>query len=97
MQVIIGEYENIAINTDETTEWTVDCAMDRVDQGTGLGGVNHYAKKSIRALVNYYERRLLRDSYYGVPGAKYEIVIELSKTVLLDGERREIRIPIECK
>ena len=96
MQVKVGNYTNQKINGN-TNIRSQDCTLVKVNPNgvkMGLGGVNHFTKKSIDTLVKYYVRRLQRDGSWGFHGAKYTIEITLSN-VETDKEEM-IQIPISC-
>ena len=96
MQVKVGKYANQKINGD-TNIRSEHCALVKVNPNgvkMGLGGVNHFTKKSVDTLVKYYVRRLQRDGDWGYQGAKYTIEITLSN-VETDSEET-IQIPVSC-
>ena len=96
MDIIVGNYENRRVN-EKANVWTIDTTLEPA----GLGGVDHYMCRSVKMIVSRYVRRLKRDSNYGYPGAKYNIVIKLTKDPLKRGLFSDpdevITVPVQCQ
>ena len=93
MNIIVGEYNNVKINSSGNL-WTRNCSLV-ADNGISLGGCDHFMTKSIRGMVAYYVRRLKTDESYGFPGAKYTITITAGKSMCGPDVDTTIEIPIE--
>lgn len=95
MDIKVGDYKNAKINMSGAI-WTRKCTLIADDGfGISLGGVDHFMKKSVRALVAYYVRRLKTDESYGYPGAKYTLIISASKSICGPSVDTTFKIPIE--
>lgn len=75
--ITVGKYENMAINGNTSTNTKDTTLMPVGSKRGGLGGVDHFMKRSIKSIVAAYVARLKRDPDYGYPGAKYNIEIVL--------------------
>ena len=64
MQITVADYKNRKLNSASTDEtYTRDCVLITSADGSRLGGVDHYTKKSVKQIVSYYVRRMERESY----------------------------------
>lgn len=62
MQVNVAEYKNRKLNSASTDNtYTRDCVLITSADGSRLGGVDHYMKKSVKQIVSYYVSRLKRE------------------------------------
>lgn len=77
MKINVADYENILVNGGPGRSSTYSCSLVNVKTDSGLGGVDHSMKGSVKSIVDSYVRRLKRDGDYGFPGAEYVIEIVL--------------------
>ncbi len=96
MKIIVGDYENEQVNNGAVLN-TVNTRLVKVDETSGLGGVDHFMCCSVRAIVSRYVSRLKRDPYYGIPGVSYNIIIEMRRGINPGPIERIVTIPIRCE
>lgn len=96
MKIIVGDYENTQVNSGAVLN-TVNTRLVKVGETGGLGGVDHFMCQSIRTIVARYKSRLKRDPYYGIPGASYDIIIEMRRGINPGPVERIVTIPIRCE
>ena len=99
MEIKVGDYQNFKVNNLNKFQ-TEDTTLVGVNNESRLGGVDHFMCVSIKTIVSRYVRRLKRDDYYGYPGAKYTIEIDLIEGCRYGaygtGKKHKVYIPVEC-
>lgn len=112
MDISTAAYVNLKVNDNNRTGWlTYEACLVRVGERGGLCGVNHYKKRNLKGIVDYYVKRIASEhrKYSGTnmaryatgkPGDKFNVVITLHKydfaTKDYVGEH-QINIPLECR
>ncbi len=96
IKIIVDDYDNEQINSGALLH-TINTTLMNADDGSRLGGVDHFMCQSIKTIVRRYVNRLKRDGYYGYAGAKYNIVIEMRHGINPGPAERTVTIPIRCE
>ncbi len=96
MKIIVDDYDNEQVNSGALLH-TINTSLVDINNGSRLGGVDHFMCSSIRTIVARYKSRLKRDNSYGYPGAAYNIVIEMRHGINPGPAERTVTIPIRCK
>ena len=93
MEVQVQQYENMKINGD--SDWnSIGCRICKAGEKSGIGGVDHFMKKSIKVLVLYYVARIKRE-YKIEGGARYDWGMSIAMAV--PGDKMVVTVDLHNK
>jgi len=80
MKITVDNYKNFAINKDDSNNYSHNCTL-HFPNGNMLGGVDHYMKKSVKTLIDYYVRRAYKEGLRWFPAGQYTVEVETSTNI----------------